>query len=74
MHENRFLQQQASWSAFSCRKNFTQYRKTETKPLRQVVYLISGINPALSTPSHGFPLVCKALGKKEPPASECNQK
>ena len=41
-----------------------QYRKTETKPLRQVVYFISGINPALSKPSHGFPLVCKALGKK----------
>ena len=37
MHENRFLQQQASWSAFSCSKNIAQYRKTETKPLRQVV-------------------------------------
>ena len=45
-------------------ENIAQYRKTEAKPLRQVVYLISGINPTLSKPSHGFPLVCKALRKR----------
>ena len=46
-------------------ENIAQYRKTEAKPLRQVVYLISGINPTLSKPSHGFPLVCKALRKRD---------
>ena len=45
-------------------ENIAQYRKTEAKPLRQVVYLISVINPTLSKPSHGFPLVCKALRKR----------
>lgn len=55
-------------------ENIAQYRKTEAKPLRQVVYLISGINPTLSKPSHGFPLVCKALRKRNRQFRGGNQK
>ena len=74
MHENRFLQQQASWSAFSCSKNIAQYRKTETKLLRQVVYLISGINPAWSKTLSRLPARLQGSAQKEPPVSEGNQK